>query len=232
MERGFGVRAGHSLRFGLYDLNSEFDSIETAGLFLNSSHGIGPEIAQTGVNGPSIFPVTSLGARLQWSFSPQWTGRVALLDGVAGDPEDPRRNRIRFGAHDGLLAITELGYGGARLHKVAVGAWTYTERFDEMAVSDAEAIDAEPAAYARQSGLLCARGWSALCGSRRFVAGIECVRACGHGQRAHQSFRELRGCGPRVQRARCLSGRPINWELRSRQPVMATPIAVCNLPKM
>ena len=27
----------------LYNLNSEFDVIETAGLFINSSHGIGPD---------------------------------------------------------------------------------------------------------------------------------------------------------------------------------------------
>jgi porin len=33
---------------GLYDLNSEFDVIESAGLFLNSSHGIGADYSQTG----------------------------------------------------------------------------------------------------------------------------------------------------------------------------------------
>ncbi len=38
-------------------------------------------------NGPSIFPVTSLGGRVQWSFSPAWSARMALLDGVPGDPE-------------------------------------------------------------------------------------------------------------------------------------------------
>jgi porin len=138
MERSFGRRAGHSLRFGLYDLNSEFDSLDTAGLFLNSSHGVGPQLAQTGLNGPSIFPVTSLGARLQWSFSPEWSGRVALLDGVPGDPNSPTRNRIRFGSHDGLLAVTELARSGARLHKLAVGAWAYTDRFDEIASSSSE----------------------------------------------------------------------------------------------
>ncbi len=141
MERSFGRSAGNSLRFGLYDLNSEFDSIGTAHLFLNSSHGIGPELAQTGLNGPSIFPVTALGARVQWSFSPRFSGRVALLDGVPGDPSEPRLNRIRFGAHDGLLAITEFGYAGLRLQKLAVGAWSYTERFDEIASVD----EAEPA---------------------------------------------------------------------------------------
>lgn len=142
MERSFGERAGRSLRFGLYDLNSEFDSLETARLFLNASSGVGPTLAQSGVNGPSIFPVTSLGGRVQWSFSPAWSARVALLDGVPGDPNHPSLNRLRFGAHDGLLAITEVGYAGAKLHKLAIGAWGYTSKFDEIAP---ESSDAAPA---------------------------------------------------------------------------------------
>ena len=138
MERGFGLRAGRSLRFGLYDLNSEFDSLDTAHLFLNASSGVGPTLAQSGVNGPSIFPVTSLGGRVQWSFSPAWSARMALLDGVPGDPNHPELNRIRFGTHDGLLAISEVGYAGAKLHKLAVGAWGYTERFDGITPESSE----------------------------------------------------------------------------------------------
>jgi porin len=145
MERSFGRHAGHSLRFGLYDLNSEFDSLESASLFLNSSHGIGPQFAQTGLNGPSVAPVTSLGARWQWSFSPEWSARIALLDGVPGDPEHPSSNRIRFGSQDGLLAITEVSRSTARVQKLAVGAWAYTARFDEIASVSAE----EPPARVR-----------------------------------------------------------------------------------
>ncbi|MDQ3482646.1 MAG: carbohydrate porin, partial [Pseudomonadota bacterium] len=52
-----------SVKLGLYDLNSEFDAIEAAALFLNPSHGIGPDFSQSGRNGPSIFPVTSLAIR-------------------------------------------------------------------------------------------------------------------------------------------------------------------------
>ena len=33
---------GLSLKTGLYDLNSEFDAVDSAALFLNSSHGIVP----------------------------------------------------------------------------------------------------------------------------------------------------------------------------------------------
>ena len=37
-----------SVRVGLYDLNSEFDAIDTASLFMNPSHGIGADFAQSG----------------------------------------------------------------------------------------------------------------------------------------------------------------------------------------
>lgn len=69
---------------GLYDLNSEFDVLETASLFLNGSHGIGPEIGLSGRSGPSIFPVTGLALR----FSYDWSGttlRLAALDGQPGN---------------------------------------------------------------------------------------------------------------------------------------------------
>src|SRR5271165_4879756 len=58
----FGNRL--SLLAGLYDLNSEFYRLQSAGLFLNSSFGIGPEFSQSGVEGPSVFPNTSVGMRI------------------------------------------------------------------------------------------------------------------------------------------------------------------------
>lgn len=57
LETGLGERG--SLRAGLYDLTSEFDVLETANLFIHSAHGIGSDIGLSGLNGPSIFPVTS-----------------------------------------------------------------------------------------------------------------------------------------------------------------------------
>ncbi|MEP7247863.1 MAG: carbohydrate porin [Gammaproteobacteria bacterium] len=138
VEKRFGHDESPSLRVGLYDLNSEFDVIDTASLFVNSSHGIGPQIAQTGLNGPSIFPVTSLSARLHWSFPQQWSAKFAALDGVPGDPGRPRSNAVRFDSKDGLLLIAEAGRAGSRLKKVAVGAWRYTVRFGEVAPPDFE----------------------------------------------------------------------------------------------
>jgi porin len=173
MERSFGERSGRSLRFGLYDLNSEFDSLETAHLFLNASSGVGPTLAQSGVSGPSIFPVTSLGGRLQWSFSPAWSARMALLDGVPGDPDHPSLNRLRFGKDDGLLAITEVGYAGAKLHKLAVGAWGYTEKFDRIAAESSEDAPAQVHGnrgfYAIGEGQLFAESGDAAQGLDAFV---------------------------------------------------------------
>ena len=55
-----------SVLFGLYDFNSEFYATSTSGLFLNPQGGIGTEMAETGKNGPSIFPTSSLTLRLKW----------------------------------------------------------------------------------------------------------------------------------------------------------------------
>jgi carbohydrate-selective porin OprB len=61
----FGNR--FSVLFGRYDLNSEFYRLQSAALFLNSSFGIGPEFSESGVEGPSIFPNTSVGVRFGYS---------------------------------------------------------------------------------------------------------------------------------------------------------------------
>ena len=44
-----------SLLAGLYDVAGEFDVVESASLFLNSSFGTGKDLSQSGRNGPSIF---------------------------------------------------------------------------------------------------------------------------------------------------------------------------------
>jgi porin len=125
------VGASGSIKAGLYNLNSEFDTTQSGGLFLISSHGIGADIAQTGRNGPSIFPVTSLAVRGEVKLGEHWLGRIAVLDGVPGDPTHPKRTAIKLSAKDGALLISEVDYlrGGT---KAAVGVWGYTARFDRL----------------------------------------------------------------------------------------------------
>src|SRR3989441_591410 len=67
---------------GRYDLNTEFYRLQSGALFINSSFGIGPEFAHSGVAGPSTFPNTAVGTRVDFKPSPNVVWRAAVLDGV------------------------------------------------------------------------------------------------------------------------------------------------------
>ena len=129
-QRFAGDRA--SLKIGLYDRNSEFDTSDVGSLSLLSSHGIGPEFAQSGRNGPSIFPNTSLAIRGDYKLDDRWTLRAAVLDGVPGDPDHPARTAIKLGHGDGALLVGEVAYAGGET-KAAIGYWRYTARFPRIA---------------------------------------------------------------------------------------------------
>ncbi len=121
-----------SLLFGIHDLNSEFYANDPAGLFLNSSQGIGTEIAQTGANGPSIFPVAGLAARLMIQPVENVYISAAAYDAVAGDPDAPDTTYVDFEFNDGALAIGEAGYYIEGDIKLAAGYWQYTEEIITM----------------------------------------------------------------------------------------------------
>lgn len=124
-----------SARLGLYDLNSEFDVTETAGLFLNGAHGVGTDLGQSGENGPSIFPVTSLTLRLRTQADNGAYGQFAVLDGVPGDPNDDSSNEIDLSSDDGALLVLEGGWSGGNWRKLAIGLWQYTADFDRLAAT-------------------------------------------------------------------------------------------------
>lgn len=92
---------------GLYDLNSEFDVLKPGTLFINSSFGIGAEYAQSGPNGPSIFPVSSLGIRFAMSPHERLKLKAAILDGVPGDPRRPKSNEVTLSMDQGALIAVE-----------------------------------------------------------------------------------------------------------------------------
>jgi porin len=122
-----------SFRLGLYDVNSEFDSIETGGLFVNSAHGMGTDFSQSGLNGPSTFPVSSLALRVRTGWGSGGYGQFAVLDGVPGDPDDPESNEIDLSGDDGALVVAEVGWSSGDWRKLALGAWVYTADFERLA---------------------------------------------------------------------------------------------------
>ncbi len=124
---------GHgSLRVGLYNLNSEFDASLVRSVFINPSHGIGPDFGQAGLNGPSIFPATSLAVRLGWTFDGGAYVRGAILDGVPDDPNHPKRTTIDLRGSDGALLVVEGGVAREDGTVFSLGLWHFTAAFDDL----------------------------------------------------------------------------------------------------
>lgn len=129
-EQAFGGDRA-SVKAGLLDLNADFDANETGALFLNNSHGIGPDIGQTGLNGPSIYPVTGLGVRGAVEAGESVTLRAGIYEGAPGDPDEPGRTVLDLDDDEGALLIGEAeARRGASSLKL--GAWGYTAAFDAL----------------------------------------------------------------------------------------------------
>ncbi|MDB5446475.1 MAG: Carbohydrate-selective porin OprB [Phenylobacterium sp.] len=116
-----------ALRGGLLDLNGAFDSIGPAGLFLNSSHGIGPDLSHSGVSGPSIFPVSGPAVQVDW----RPTGKLVTHLGVFAEPDPARLHdfmdlHLSYGA--GAIVIAQADYALTRDAQASLGVWRYTGR--------------------------------------------------------------------------------------------------------
>lgn len=120
-----------ALKAGQIDLNSEFDVQEIGSLFLNSAHGIGPDFSQSGLNGPSIFPMTASALVALIGREKGVQARFGVFDAVAGAHHDPRLPAVRLPGTTGALLVgeVEVPVGSAQ---VQLGAWTYTTRFDAI----------------------------------------------------------------------------------------------------
>ncbi len=125
IEQDFG---GLTLRAGLYDVNSEFYANDSAGYLIAPAFGIGSEIAATGPNGPSIFPSTALAVRVDGRLGEAGYARAAVLNAAAGVIGDPGGVDTSF--EHGALVIGEIGV--ETRGKLALGAWGYTERQDDI----------------------------------------------------------------------------------------------------
>lgn len=117
-----------SLLAGLYNVNSEFDVVSSADLFLNSSFGIEPAMGQSGLNGPSIFPVTSLAFRTRALIDRGWRVQAVVADGVPGDPARPGGTHIHLGGGDGALLVAEVAYQRPAAGELPSGADESTMR--------------------------------------------------------------------------------------------------------
>jgi porin len=124
-----------SILAGLYDVNSEFYVTDSSLLFILPAFGTGAEFAQTGANGPSIFPTTAVATRIKIAPNENLYGMLGIMDGVSGNPDHQYGTQILMNKQDGLLLIGELGtlFGGDnKQYKFALGAWGYTAATEQL----------------------------------------------------------------------------------------------------
>ncbi len=92
---------------GLQDLNVTFATTENGALFNNSSFGIQSSIAD---NIPTpIFPLTGLGAMIEWEINKDFSVHTALFDGTPDDFENnPYNINWKLSNDDGYLTVCEI----------------------------------------------------------------------------------------------------------------------------
>lgn len=124
-----------SVLAGLYAIDSEFYVTESSGMFIQPPYGMSAEMAQTGKNGPPIFPVGAVAVRVKYTSDDSYL-QAALADGVPGDPDNPHGTHIRLDKGDGTLAIVEFGSStsseGKSFKKTAVGLWRYSAHATDL----------------------------------------------------------------------------------------------------
>lgn len=153
-----------SVLAGLYPIDSEFYVTDTSSVFIQPPYGMANDMAQSGRNGPPIFPIGALAVRVKYT-SPckNFYLQGALTDGVPGDPNNPYGTHIKLVNGDGTLSIVEFGYTPQEdeppfeaakpgeliepelkvheehesFNKTAIGFWRYSTRFDDLIDVDA-----------------------------------------------------------------------------------------------
>ncbi|HET7570565.1 MAG TPA: carbohydrate porin [Gammaproteobacteria bacterium] len=130
-QHSFGA-SGVSVRLGLQDYAALFNMLDPAQLFLNSSFGTDPTVAQVA---PSIFPVTTLGAVARWESPRGLYAMGGVFDGVSGRPGHPAGTQIALASGDGAFSAVELGITGTgeRTYKLAAGGWYRSTDFVDPA---------------------------------------------------------------------------------------------------
>lgn len=145
-----------SILGGLYDVNSEFDFMQSASLFIQSSQGLGGDLAGSGLVGPPTFPIAGLAGRIKFVPHRNIYLQAGLMDGAPASLNSLKRTDFTWNRTGGTLAIAELGllsFGRQTVQaeetpstrqsrsivgrevdsgyraKFAIGAWSYSKNY-------------------------------------------------------------------------------------------------------
>jgi porin len=117
------------VRFGIYDLSTEFSLTKPQNLFLSGNLTWNTALDEAGLAplggtvGAGSYPATPLALRIRQDFGNGFSGQFALADGADADPKNPAANGVYFSPAYGALAIGEADWTPDKHTKLMVGAW-------------------------------------------------------------------------------------------------------------
>jgi porin len=130
-----------NLLFGIYDLETEFGATQPMDIFFNGAYAWTMTLDQSGLNGPSTYPNTSLAFRVRQKISDQWIVQAAVLDGIPDSTKKPNINAVNLNRTAGALLIAEADYMPTRRTKILAGYWDYTGKFPALGNAGAEGTE-------------------------------------------------------------------------------------------
>jgi porin len=125
---------------GIYDPESEFGITRPMDVFFNGAYAWTTTLDQSGVNGPSTYPSTSLGIRIHQKLTDQWSVQGAVLDGVPDSAKYPNINAVNINKTAGALLLGEVDYTPTRTTKIMAGYWDYTGEFAALNQTNANGM--------------------------------------------------------------------------------------------
>ena len=121
-----------NLLFGIYDPETEFGITRPMDVFFNGAYAWTTTLDQSGVNGPSTYPSTSLGIRIRQKLTDQWSVQAAVLDGIPDSAKNLTINAVNINNRAGALLLGEVDFVPTRTTKIMAGGWSYTGEFDAL----------------------------------------------------------------------------------------------------
>lgn len=129
----------YGVKFGFTDLNVDFDTQQVAALFVNSSDGVGAEFGHSGLNGPSIYPTTTLALTGFYKPGDPWTLRAGVFNGLAGSDSHPSDFvALHISARTGALLVAQAEHASGSGMRTYIGGWIYTTDVDALHLIDAK----------------------------------------------------------------------------------------------
>jgi porin len=132
-EQTFGAT---DILVGKYDVQQQFGSTAPMVLFGSKANLMNDALTAAGyaanLNGPSEYPNTSVGVRVQQTFNDQWTVKLGLLDGEADSPANRNPTDVQIKSVYGALGIGEIDYTPAKYTKLMAGVWGETGQLAKL----------------------------------------------------------------------------------------------------